>query len=220
MKQLVNFFRLLLTLILSLSACSQAHLISLAVPEPQHTPIHLPSGQYSLDKGHSSITLKVSHLGLSNYTMQFTSFDADLFFDASSPDRSTVTAIIYTGSIQTNYPYANEKDFDKELSTSSMWFNTSVFPTANFTSQSIKITGPNTGIIHGELTFLGITQPLSLDVKFNGGFAEKPFVGVPALGFSATTTLKRSEWKLDSYIPAIGDAVQIQIEAEFHKKPN
>ena len=201
-----------------LTACTQAHIISIAVPKPTSKANELITGKYALDDAHASITIKVSHLGLSNYTMQFTNFDANLFFNKEKPELSKLTATINMSSIETNYPNEKQKDFDKELAYASSWFNAEVFPQATFVSESIKITGENTGIVYGKLTLLGITKPLTMNVIFNGGFISKPFVGVPALGFSANAKLKRSEWGITNLIPAIGDEVEIQIECEFHKK--
>lgn len=206
--------------LLLLTACSQAHLISVAVAKPDHDAKNFPSGHYTLDKGHTSITVKVSHLGLSNYTMQFTNFDADLHFNAEFPQKSQLVATVYTNSIETNYPYTTKKDFDKELAFSSAWFNANTYPKAVFKSTSIELTGKNSGIIHGELDFLGVKQPLTLEVTFNGGYLKKPFAGVPALGFSAKSSMQRSNWGLNTYVPAIGDLVKIAIECEFHKNPD
>ena len=201
-----------------LTACSQAHLVSIAVGQPTHEASHLPSGHYVLDKSHASMTVKVSHLGLSDYTMQFTKFDADLNFDSQNPEKSSVKAVVDMSSIETNYPYEETKDFDEKLSTSPKWFNTKQYATATFQSTSVTMTGKNTGLVKGNLTFLGLTHPLTLQVTFNGGYEEKPFVGVPALGFSAQATMDRTEWGLDTYVPAIGKMVNIDLQCEFHKQ--
>lgn len=204
--------------IVLLTACTQAHIISIAVPKPTRDISTLSTGKYTLDDSHASITMKVSHLGLSNYTMQFTNFDANLYFNKDKPELSKVNATITMSSIETNYPNEKQKDFDKELAYAPSWFNANVFPQATFVSESIKITEENKGIVYGKLTFLGITKPLAMNVTFNGGFTNKPFVGLPALGFSANAKLNRSEWGLTNLIPAIGDEVDIQIECEFHKE--
>ena len=41
----------------------------------------MPAGVYNLDETHASLTWKVWHAGLSNYTARFTNFDADLDFN-------------------------------------------------------------------------------------------------------------------------------------------
>ena len=175
----------------------------------------MPSGLYTLDKSHASLTWKVSHLGLSNYTARFTRFDVDLDFNAQDPVRSRVRATIDPTSVKTDYPEPEKKDFDKELSMGESWFNSEQFPQITFMSTAVEKTGDNTGKITGDLTFLGVTKPVTLDVTFNKAIGNHPFANKPALGFSATTMIKRSDFGLNTYIPQIGDEVEIMIEAEF-----
>lgn len=175
----------------------------------------MPPGVYSLDETHASLTWKVSHLGLSDYTARFTDFDADLTFDPAAPENSSITASIDPTSIETDYPHPEEKDFDKLLIEGEGWFNSGDFPSITFESTTIERTGDNTGTMTGDLTFLGVTKPVTLDVTFNGAMAMQPFSQKPTLGFSATGTLNRSEWGMGTYVPNIGDEVELLIEAEF-----
>lgn len=175
----------------------------------------MPAGVYNLDETHAQLIWKVSHLGLSNYTARFTSFDADLTFDPANPENSSLTATIDPTSIKTDYPYPEKKDFDKKLVEGKEWFNVAAFPEIKFESKELAVTGENTGTMMGHLTFLGVTKPVTLDVTFNGAMASQPFSSKPTLGFSATGSLKRSEWGMATYVPNIGDEVQIMIEAEF-----
>jgi len=180
------------------------------------TPLNgMPSGLYKLDDTHASITWKVSHLGLSDYTARFTKFDVDMMFDAQDPVRSKVIATIDPTSIKTDYPYPEKKDFDAKLVKDSGWFNTDQFPEIKFRSTKVEKTGSNTGKMTGNLTFLGVSKPLILDVTFNKAIGNHPFQNKPAIGFSATGSLKRSDFGMKTYIPQIGDEVEIMIEAEF-----
>ena len=180
------------------------------------TPLNgMPSGLYKLDDTHASLIWKVSHLGLSDYTARFTKFDVDMMFDAQDPVRSKVIATIDPTSIKTDYPYPEKKDFDAELVKKSGWFNTDQFPEIKFRSTKIEKTGDNTGKMTGNLTFLGISKPVTLDVTFNKAIGNHPFKNKPAIGFSATGSLKRSDFGMSTYIPQIGDQVDIIIEAEF-----
>jgi polyisoprenoid-binding protein YceI len=193
---------------------------SSSVAMAQMTPVaEMPSGKYALDKNHASVTWKVSHLGLSNYTARFTKVDAALEFDTKDPTKSKLVATVNPSSIRTDFPDAAQKDFDKELSTGKEWFNAVQFPEIKFESTKVEKTGENIGKVHGNLTMLGVTKPLVLDVKFNGAYIKKPFADVPGLGFSATTKVKRSEWGFSTYVPNIGDDVEVLIEVEFHKVP-
>lgn len=177
----------------------------------------MPAGVYKLDKGHASLTWKVSHLGLSNYTARFTRFNADLTFNPEKPEDSKVVVTVDPTSIKTDYPFADKKDFDKVLVEGKEWFNSKAFPKISFESTKIERTGENTGVMSGNLSFLGVTKPVSLNITFNGAMIKQPFSKKPALGFSAQGILKRSDWGMATYVPNIGDEVELLIEVEFGK---
>jgi polyisoprenoid-binding protein YceI len=177
----------------------------------------LPAGAYKLDLSHASLTWKVSHLGLSDYTARFAKFDAELTLSPGDMTKSSVVVTVDPKSIRTDYPYASENDFDKKLSMSDEWFNAGTHPLIRFTSTRIEKTGDKTFDLHGDLTLLGVTKPVVLRGRLNGAYLAKPFSDVAAVGFSATGEIKRSDWGLDAYIPSIGDKVALQIEAEFHQ---
>jgi polyisoprenoid-binding protein YceI len=177
----------------------------------------MPEGVYTLDLSHASVVWKVSHLGLSNYVARFADFDAAIDYDSSDITKSTVTAKINPMSIQTAYPNAKEKDFNNILATDKNWFNAAEFASIDFVSTSIEMTGEKTAVMQGNLTFLGLSKSVSLDVKFNGAMLKQPFSGKPTMGFSATTMIKRTNWGMDKYAPNIGDDVEVLIEGEFFK---
>jgi len=175
----------------------------------------MPSGLYKLDKTHASLTWKVSHLGLSNYTARFTEFDVDLMLNAQDPLRSRVKAVIDPTSIKTDYPHPEKKDFDTKLSNDAGWFNAEQFPKITFTSTKIEKSGDNRGEMTGVLEFLGVKKPITMDVTFNKALGNHPFENKPAVGFSAIGSLKRSDFGMKTYLPQIGDQVNFVIEAEF-----
>jgi polyisoprenoid-binding protein YceI len=177
----------------------------------------IPAGKYTLDPTHASLTWRVNHLGLSNYTARFARMDATLNFDPKDPTKSTLVATVDPTSVKTDFPYPDKKDFDKELATGKDWFNATKFPEIKFESTRVEKTGENKGKIHGNLTFLGVTKPLVLDATYNGGYAKKPYADGAGIGFSATATLKRSDWGMANGIPMIGDEVQLLIETEFNQ---
>jgi len=177
----------------------------------------MPQGEYAVDLSHASVVWKVSHLGLSNYVARFADFDASINYDPSDITKSKVTAKINPMSIQTAYPDPKKEDFDNTLATDESWFNAGKYASIDFVSTSIKMTGEKTAIMNGELTFLGVSKPVSLDVEFNGAMLRQPFSGKPTMGFSATTTIKRTEWGMGKYAPNIGDEVEVMIEGEFVK---
>lgn len=177
----------------------------------------MPEGNYTLDLSHASVVWKVSHFGLSNYVGRFTDFDATIDYSPSDISKSKISVIINPMSIQTAYPNPEKEDFDKKLATGESWFNANEFASINFVSTSIEMTGDTSAKMMGNLTFLGVTKPVTLDVKFNGAMQRQPLTGKPTMGFSATTSIKRTDWGMTIYAPNIGDEVSVMIEGEFTK---
>jgi polyisoprenoid-binding protein YceI len=175
----------------------------------------MPPGEYKLDLSHASIVWKVSHLGLSNYVARFTEFDAAINYNSSDIEKSQVTVSINPMSIQTAYPNAAEKDFNTVLATEKGWFNAERFTSIEFVSTSIDMTTEKAAVMKGDLTFLGITKGIVLDVVLNGAMTKQPFSGKPTMGFSATTSIVRSQFGMSKYVPSIGDNVEIMFEGEF-----
>ncbi len=177
--------------------------------------VDAPSGTYAIDLSHASIIWKVNHMGLSNYPARFTKFDGTLKFDAATPENSIVSVNIDPTSVRTEFPDKDKKDFDAELATDKAVFNSTAFPKITFVSKSIIRTGRSTANIVGDLSFLGVTKPLTLQTTYNGSFKKHPFTGVAMIGFSATGKFKRSDFGMAKFIPMVGDEITLAIEAEF-----
>ena len=181
-------------------------------------------GAYKLDKAHASLLFRVNHLGFSNYTARFKHFDADLQFDPAKPAAMSVTATIDPASIETDFPDPAKHDFNGQLR-GDKFLDTAKYPAITFRSTAVEVTGAKTARVKGELGLHGATQPMTLDVTFNGGYAGHPMDPQSRIGFSARGTLKRSEFGMAYGVPAPGttmgvsDAVEVVIEAEFSGPP-
>jgi polyisoprenoid-binding protein YceI len=202
---------------LALVACSQPP--PAEPPAPVAVRISAPSGQYALDKNHTSVIARVNHFGLSHYTVRFTSPDATLEFNADTPTDSSLIANVDVRSIETDYP--GDGDFDADLQNSE-WLDAANNPLMIFRSTALELTSPTTGRMTGDLTIRGITKPAVFDVTFNNGYAQHPArPQIAALGFSARGVFKRSDYGLMVLQPPAGtftgvsDEVEVLIEAEF-----
>ena len=179
---------------------------------PNIAPSAAPEGNYKLDPTHASVTWSLSHAGLSNYTARFDTISGTLNFTPDVPQNSRVDIRIDPKSVNTGLP-----EFDEEIATSGNYLDTDKYPEIRFVSTDIKIIGDAAGLITGDLTLKGVTKPVTLEVIFNG--AGKSF-GNPGktLGFSATTTFKRSDYDMGHLIAfGIGDDVTLRIETEFNE---
>jgi polyisoprenoid-binding protein YceI len=92
------------------------------------------------------------------------------------------------------------------------WLNAAQFPTIEFRSTSVRLTGERTAEVAGDLTLLGQTHPVTLQVTLNQT-GVSPSNQRQAAGFSATGSLDRSGWGSATAPQLIGNAVSIQIEA-------
>lgn len=174
------------------------------------------SGLYELEKSHAFLTWSVKHNGISNYIVNFTDFDANLVFDAETPANSQLEVTINPAAMNTNYPDPAKKvEWETELATDARFLNASEFPAITFASTSVEQTGEFTGTVTGNLTFLGVTQPATLDVSY-GGLANPPWFGQrDVIGFTASTTINRSTFGNTALGGVISDEVVIEFSGEF-----
>jgi len=188
-----------------LSACGY-----LIKPHVKLGIINLEKGSYQIDQSHTSVLFKVNHMGMSTFVGRFNSVDASLAFDPQHMADAKLSALINIASID-----VNNKDLEESLRGDS-WFNAGKYPQAFFTTTSVQLIDEKRAKFSGNLTLHGITAPIVLDVIFNGG-GDNMLTGRYTLGFSASTSFKRSLFGMDYLVPAIGDDVSVDVFAEFQK---
>lgn len=162
--------------------------------------------KYTLDPTHTNLFWKANHFGFSNPSGKFTEVEGSFVLDEKKPENSTVAVVIRPASVLTGIP-----KFDDHLK-SPDFFNTLKYQEATFKSFKVEVTGKDTAKVHGDLTLLGITKRIVLDTKLNK-VGTNPF-GKEVAGFSATGTIKRSDFGMRYGLPGVSDDVEIAIEAE------
>lgn len=179
------------------------------------------AGQYQMDLGHTRLLFRVSHLGFSNYTALFTDVSADLIFDPAAPETMQVTAKVQTKSLETHYPDP-AVNFNAQI-TGAEVLDAAQFPQMTFVSTKVQLTGDAQADVTGDFTLHGVTRPLVLHVKYNGGWGDMPMDAGARIGFSATADFNRSDFGIGYGIPAAGtsmgvsDRVEMILETEFIK---
>lgn len=174
------------------------------------TSAALAAETYQIEKTHADLLFSIDHAGFTQKHGSFRDFDGTLQFDAAKPENSKVEVIVKTDSLDTALP-ARDKDVKGE-----MFLDTAKYPEMRFVSTKV-VPGANQELrIEGNLTLHGVTKPVTLNAKLNK-VAPNPFDKKPTLGFSATGSLKRSDFGMDKYVPIIGDAVTIRIDVEFNR---
>ncbi|MEZ5952722.1 MAG: YceI family protein [Hyphomonas sp.] len=183
------------------------------------------AGTYKMDKGHSEISWTLNHLGLTNYTVGFETFSIDLDLDPADMSQTKVAVTIDPKSVDpiepddymVTHPNTGFTSWKDDLGQSERLLNGNTYPTITFVSTKVNQTGPDTAEVTGDLTFLGVTKPVTLDVKYNGvvNFPNAP--EMDRIGFSATTVIKRSDFGSTAMAGYVGDDVKITVETELNE---
>ncbi len=168
-----------------------------------------------LDKNTTAVHFTYDHLGVSKQSGRFKEIEGRLEFSPTEPERGEVDITIKATGISTGVPALDK------LLRSVDFLDTIRHPNIRFRSTAVRPAGDREGEIEGELTFLGVTRPVTLKARWNYT-GEYPLASInPAYqgkwisGFSARTVIERSQWGLKRGVPLISDEVEIRIEAEF-----
>jgi polyisoprenoid-binding protein YceI len=183
-----------------------------AVANPiSQDPAKVPAGLYALDKRHSSLLAKIGHMGgFSRFTMRFDRLDGAFTYDPADWAHTKFALTIDPASVNTGLP-----DFDKTLAGPS-YLDAKQHPSITFVTTEVKGEGGK-GTVAGDLTLLGVTKPVTLNVTFNGVGPGLLGAGT-RLGFSGDAHIKRSDFGLTTMHQVAGDDIDLLFEVEFVKK--
>lgn len=164
---------------------------------------------FSVDQDHSQIAWKVDHLGISETHGRFDRFSGS--FDTGPTP--TLAFEIETTSVNTN-----SKRRDKHLRNKD-FFHVSKHPTITF--KSTQATATETGwTVKGELTLLGVTKPMEVDVLKTG--EGKTPLGYRA-GIRCDFVIRRSAYGMTYGIAnkLLGDEIPVRVDIEgLRTKPD
>ncbi|NUS16320.1 MAG: YceI family protein [Streptomyces sp.] len=153
-----------------------------------NTDLTALTGDYTIDTAHSTIGFTVRHAMVTNVKGKFLDFSGSLHLDGGDPSASSASIDVKMDSIDTG-----SADRDGHLK-SADFFKIEEFPTMTFRSTKAESLGGEDYRITGDLTILGTTRPVSIDLEFNGS-AKDPF-GNERVGFEGKAEILRSEWGL------------------------
>jgi polyisoprenoid-binding protein YceI len=162
---------------------------------------------YALDPVHTRVAFQVSHAGFSQPVGSFSKVEGQLRFDPDDWSGAQLSVRIPVATLDLGDEDWQQKILDRTF------FDARRFPQASFVSTRVESSGPNTATVTGELTLHGVTRPLTLQVTLNA-LKRHPLTRKRTAGFSATGTLRRSEFGMDAWKNVVGDEVRLIIEAE------
>lgn len=165
---------------------------------------------YTLDPSHSQTLFHYQHLGYSTTWGMFSGWEGSIEFDAEDPAASSVDVSIPASEMFTGWEGRDEHFSSPEF------FDAAANDTVRFVSTGIEVTGEDTAKITGDLTLGGVTKSVVLDTVLNQ-MGDHPQEQKPWIGFTATTTLLRSEFDAGMFAPFISDEVEVEISIEAGK---
>jgi polyisoprenoid-binding protein YceI len=171
------------------------------------------SGNWVIDKPHTSVKFSVSHLVISDVDGEFKTFDGSMQSSKADFSDAKITFTADVSSISTD----NDKR-DAHLK-SNDFFAADSFPQIKFVSSSFTPLGNNKYKLAGTLTIRNLTRQVTFDVKYGGTVN---MYGLHA-GFKATTTINRQDYNLkfagktETGEKIVGDDVDITINVDFKK---
>jgi polyisoprenoid-binding protein YceI len=167
---------------------------------------HAEPVTYTLDPAHTQVAFSIDRFGFNRVLGQFDQVAGEVILDEANPANSSVRATVQIASIS-----AGNATRDEHLR-GDRWLRATQFPTMEFQSTSVRLISDTRAEVTGNLTLLGQTHPLTLDVTLNR-IADAPNNGRRTAGFSATGTLTRSTWGMTVTPNTVGDQITINIEA-------
>ena len=182
-----------------------------ALAQTAPAPAPVQAGAYRLESTHARVLFAVSHMGFSTWYGDFSGATGTLTLDPSNAAADALDVSIPVASVATT-----NTTLDGELK-SAAWLDAGAFPAILFHSTKVVQTSPDTATVTGDLTLHGVTRPVTLQATFKGA-GVNPLSKGYTVGFEVRGRLKRSDFGVKTYVPLIGDDVDLIISAPFEKK--
>lgn len=170
--------------------------------------------RYEIDPEHAVIAFMVEHIGFARVLGSFTGIEGSYLFDEASGELSNVSVTVSTASVASHH---EERD---EHLRSDDFLDSDRFPIMIFTAGTARRINDREFEITGQLNLLGITQPLTLNARWNKSGDYPIGRNAYAMGVSARGVLKRSDFGMDYAVENgwVGDEVEIIIEIEAQRQ--
>jgi polyisoprenoid-binding protein YceI len=170
---------------------------------------------YAIDDSHSEVVFGWNHFGFSNPTARFDKIEGSVLLDEADLTKSSISVSLPLEGLDTGVAKLDEVLKGPDF------LNAAKYPTITFNSTKVEKAGENGFKITGDLTVHGVTKPVTLDAKINkvGIFEIPGKIKAQAAGFDATTVIKRSDFGVTKYVPAVSDEIPVRITLDAKQAP-
>ena len=165
------------------------------------------AGTYAIDPAHTTVYFSIDHLGYTSMMGRFNELSGAIVVDDKGQSASEIT--IAAASVDTNHGKRDDHLRSPDF------FNAKQFPEIRFTSE-VDLNNEDTSSVDGELKLLGVTKPVVFEL-IKGKDAKDPW-GLSRIGYTATSTFKRSDYGMNFMQGGLGDDITVTIFIEAVKQ--
>lgn len=165
---------------------------------------------WKIDPEHLSVAFDVEHIGYQHQIGMFLEAGGSFRYDPETRELASGRFEVAAASVFTAHEKRDEHVRNNDF------LDVDSHPTIVFEATGYTPGAGDGGTLAGNLTLLGQTHPVELDVTINKR-AKYPFGhGKETLGVSARTTIQRSRWGMDYAVSnnLVGDEVALRFEFE------
>lgn len=169
----------------------------------------LAAQPWKMDREHSVISFRVNHLGFSDVHARFEDFTSEITFDPEALESTRAKIIIASDSFASGSAARDRSVKSKDF------LNVEAYPEITFTLISVRVIDDDEAEVTGALEIIGETREVVFQAKLNR-LGDNPFKkGEPLAGFTITGEIDRRDWGMDTFAPAIGAMVDIEMSFEM-----
>lgn len=172
------------------------------------------AAEYTIDPSHTYPAFEADHLGgVSKWRGKINKTDGKLSFDKAAKT-GKVEVTMQMASIDFGFDKMNEHAIGPDI------FDTEMFPTAQFVSDSFVFKGDKLVSVPGKLTLKGVTKPVTLKVN-EFKCAMHPFAKREVCGADAEAVINRADFGVDYGVKmGFKPEVKLLISIEAIKNPS
>jgi polyisoprenoid-binding protein YceI len=162
--------------------------------------------KFSVDADHSKVGFSVTLIGVTDVEGRFSDFSGTIMYDETDLTKSSVTAIIKSGSINTGSSFR-----DKDLK-AAPFFDADKFPTIRFQSTAIRKQG-NDYLMVGALTIKGVSKEISAPLVWRQHKMNDPWKN-SRIAFDSRLKLNRKDFGVTGpkfWNEGIADTIDIDL---------
>ncbi len=167
-----------------------------------------PAGQvYAVDSAQSALNAKVGFFGIGKRSAGFPQVSGTVRLDRDRPDTIDLDVTIDATALTA------PDDLTLSRLKGEKFFWVEKYPQVRFVGREMTLDTATSGSVQGELTARGVTQPVTLDVRFDKPPSE--LAPGEAVTLSGTTRINRREFGMTSYSIIVGKWVNIELRTRL-----